>query len=198
MKSYLILTVFFLTSCSLAPFGPTTSGRSAGKGNIFAQVGNVNSSYHLNFAMGLTKEFDLGFTMEFGEISTSAIHFKYSFLNNEVGPSLATEFGYGSTETTKVFYGGLTGSLAFSKEFELFVNGRVSSVSTDETDIEKDKFHGNIKITDYELTYLQLTYGLNVWFNKQAGLSLYSTYFKGNNLETKEDSIFGGSFLFKF
>ncbi len=198
MKLISILFLLILTSCSLAPFGPTTSGRTTGQGNIQAQVGNINSSYHLQFAMGLSKEFDLGFTMEFGEISTTALFFKYAFINNKVGPSLAAEFGYGSTETTKFYYAGAVGSLAFSKEFELFLNGRINSVSTDETDIEKDKFHGNIKITDYELTYLQLTYGLNIWFSEQAGLSLYSTYYKGENLETQSDSIFGGSFLFKF
>ncbi len=148
--------------------------------------------------MGLSKDLDIGFVMEFGEIATSALFFKYAFLNNKVGPSVALEFGYGSTETSKIYYGGMVGSLAFSEEFELFLNGRVNNVSTDETDIEKDKWHGNIMITDYEVTYLQLTYGFNVWFNDSAGLSLYSSYFKGNNLETIDDSIFGGSFLFKF
>jgi hypothetical protein len=194
--SFIIL--FSLASCSLAPFSPTTSARSYGKGKLHSEVGNSNSSYHLKFGFGVTDDFDAGFVMEFGDISTSALFVKYSFLNNEVGPSMATEFGYGSTESTMFYYGGLAASLAFTKEFELFINGRLNSVSTDETDIEKDKFHGNIQITEYDMIYLQATAGFNVWFGKSAGISLYTTYYKGNNIETNKDSVFGGSFLFNF
>ncbi len=193
-----VFILFCLTSCSLAPFSPTTSGRSYGQGKFRAEVGNTNSSYHLKFGLGVSKDFDAGFVMEFGEISTSALFFKYSFLNNETGPSSLVEFGYGSTESTKFYYGGMAGSLAFSKEFEVFVNGRINSVTTDEADIEKDKFHGNVKITSHELTYIQGTLGFNIWFSKTTGLSLYTTYYKGSDLETLEDSVFGGSFLFNF
>ncbi|MFT6632503.1 MAG: hypothetical protein ACJAS4_002467 [Bacteriovoracaceae bacterium] len=193
-----LLILVFLTSCSLAPFSPTSSGRSYGQGKFRSEVGNSNSSYHLKFGLGVTKDLDAGFLMEFGEISTSALFLKYSFLNNEVGPSMAAEFGYGSTELTKFYYGGIATSLAFSKEFELFANGRINSVSTDETDIEKDKFHGNIMITDYEVTYIQGTVGFNVWFSESAGISLYTTYYKGSNIETNKDSVFGGSFLFNY
>lgn len=194
---FLILTQL-LSACSLAPFSPTVSGRSYGAGNIHAEAGNNNSSYHFKFGVGLSKDFDAGFVMEFGDISTSAVFLKYSFMNNKTGPSMATEFGYGSTDSTIFYYGGLATSLAFSEEFEIFLNARVNSVSTDETDIEKDKFHGNIKITDYELTYLQASFGFNIWLTKAAGVSLYATYFKGENLETKQDSIMGGSFVFNF
>jgi hypothetical protein len=191
-----ILLILGLSSCSLAPFSPTTSGRSYGAGNIHSEAGNNNSSYHFKFGVGLNPDFDAGFLMEFGEISTSAVFLKYSFMNNKTGPSMASEFGYGSTASTIFYYGGLAASLAFSKEFELFINGRVNSVTTDESDIEKDKFHGNVKIIDYDITYLQTSVGFNIWFNENAGLSLYGTYFKGDNLETIQDTIMGGSFIF--
>ena len=194
----LFFTLLFLSSCSLAPFGPTTSARSYGAGSLFSEVGNINSSYHLKFGLGVTKDFDAGFVMEFGDISTSALFLKYAFINNEVGPSTAAEFGYGSTELTQFYYAGLAASLAFSKELELFTNFRVNSVNTDETDIEKDTFHGNTKITAFSLMYIQATFGLNIWFSEEAGLSLYSTYYKGEDLETIQDSTFGGSLLFKF
>lgn len=197
MRFFLYLPIFFsFISCSLAPFSPTTSARSYGQGKFHSEVGNTNSSYHLKFGFGASKDVDAGFVMEFGEISTSSLFLKYSFLNNETGPSMATEFGYGSTELTQFYYGGLAASLAFSKEFELFLNGRINSVSTDETDIEKDQFHGNIKITSYNITYIQATAGFNVWFSESAGISLYTTYYKGQDLETNKDSVFGGSFLF--
>ncbi|MDH5414081.1 MAG: hypothetical protein OEW87_08085 [Flavobacteriaceae bacterium] len=198
MKYLLILLPLMVSSCALAPFAPETSGRSAGHGTLFASVGNTNNAYHLKFAMGLSKDVDLGFIMEFGDVSTSTLFFKYSFLNNKTGPALAGEFGYGSTETTKIYYLGIIGSLAFSEEFELFTNIRVNNVSTDVTDIEKNKFHGNIQITDYDLVYLQATVGFNVWFGKSTGLSLYSTYYKGEKIITKEDGVFGASLLFKF
>lgn len=187
-----------LSSCSLAPFSTTSSGRSYGAGNVQAEVGNNNSSYHLKFGLGISKDFDAGFVMEFGVISTSAIFLKYSILNNKTGPSIATEFGYGSTESTNFYYGGLITSLAFAEEFELFANGRINSVSTDETDIEKDQFQGNIKITDYDVTYLQATAGFNIWMTKSTGLSLYSTYFAGDKIETIQDTIVGGTLLFNF
>jgi len=193
-----VIMVFTFSSCSLSPFSPTSSGRSYGKGHFYAAAGNVNSSYHMKFGMGVTEDFDAGFVMEFGEIATSAIYLKYSFINNEVGPSVNGEFGYGSTETTKHFYIGSAASLAFSKEFEIFFNGRINSVSTDETDIEKDEYQGNIKILEYQITYLQLSYGFNIWFSESSGLSLYSVHFQGEDIETSKDSIFGGSFLFNF
>lgn len=185
-----------MTSCSLAPFAPNNTGRSYGAGNLQAEAGNVNNTYHMKFGYGLSQNFDLGFIMEFGDISTSAILFRYAFINNETGPSLGAEFGYGSTDTTVFYYTGLTGSLAFSKDFELFINPRINSVSTDEADISKDEFNGNMKILAYDVTYLQLSYGFNVWFSENAGLSLYSVYMSGNDIETNQDNIFGASFLF--
>ncbi len=194
----LLFLIFLLNSCSLAPYSSTTSGRSYGAGKVQAEVGNINSTYNLKFGLGVTKDFDFGFVMEFGAISTSALFMKYSFINNETGPSLSGEFGYGSTETTKFYYLGTTGSLAFSKEFELFLNARINSVSTDSSDIEKDEFNGNVKILAYDLTYMQATMGFNLWFTENAGLSLYSTYYKGEDIETLSDSTFGGSLLFNF
>ncbi len=199
MKYILLLVISSLfCACSLAPFGPTNSARSYGKGKMQAEVGNINSTYHLKYGFGLSDDLDLGFTMEFGEISTSALFFKYSFLNNETGLSLASEFGYGSLDETTFYYAGLISSLAFSKEFELFVGGRINSVKTNENDIEKDKYNGNIKILAYNINYLQLSYGFNIWLTENAGLSLYGMYFQGEDIETQKDSIFGGSFLFNF
>ena len=199
MKLLLLLALsYFLTGCSTAPFAPTTSARSYGAGNLQSEIGNNNSTYHLKFGFGVTENFDAGFVMEFGEISTSALFFKYAFLNNKVGPSMGFEFGYGSTETTQFYYAGLNASLAFSEFFELWFSGRINQVSTAEEDIEKDTFHGNIKLTAYELTYFQSSAGFSVWLTPNTGFSLYATYFKGDDLETIQDTIYGGSLLVKF
>ena len=197
MKSILvILTSLFLTSCSLSPFAPNNSGRSYGSGQLQAETGNVNNNYHMKFGYGISQNADLGFIMEFGALSTSALFFRYSFINNETGGSLGSEFGYGSTSTTQFYYLGATGSLAFSKDFELFINPRINIVSTDKSDIEKDEFNGNISILAYDINYLQLSYGFNIWFSEVAGLSLYSIYMKGTDIETIQDNVFGASFLF--
>lgn len=193
-----IILSSLLSSCSLAPFSHSSSARSYGKGKMQFEVGNVNSTYNMKFGIGATENLDAGFVMEFGAISTSAIFLKYAMLNNETGLSTATEFGYGSTESTIFYYGGLVASLAFTKEFELFTNARINSVSTNESDIEKDKFNGNVKILAYDVNYLSLAYGMNLWFNENNGLSLYSVLFRGTDVETLEDSTFGASFLFNY
>lgn len=198
MRILSLLSLLFLTSCSLAPFSPTTSGRSYGKGKLQAEVGNVNSTYHITMGMGVSDDMDAGFTMEFGAISTTALFLKYSFMNNETGLSNAFEFGYGSTEFTKFYYTGLITSLAFTKQFELFVNPRINVVNTDESDVEKDKALGNIKIKAYDVNYLQLTAGMNLWFSDNVGMTFYSVYFKGTDIETVQDSTFGFSFLFNY
>lgn len=194
----LLLLSSLLTSCSIAPFSTTTSGKSVGAGNFQAEIGNVNNTYNLKVLTGLAKNFDLGFIMEFGAISTAALHMKYSIMNNKTGPSIATEFGYGSTETTTFYYAGMIASLAFSEQFELFVAPRINSVSTEETDIERDKFHGNFKLLAYDVTYVQLTYGFNLFLTETTGLALYSTYFRGEDIETLSDSTFGANFIFKY
>lgn len=194
-----ILTILtLLTGCSLAPFSATTSGRTVGAGKMKAEVGNSNSSYFIKFALGASEDFDAGFVMEFGDIATSAIFFKYSMLNNELGPSLSTDFGYGSTETTRFYYIGATGSVAFTKELEFFMSARLNDVSTDETDVEKGKENGNLTINAYNLKYLQFTYGMNVWISENVGLSVYSTVFRGEDIETTSDSTFGASLMLQF
>lgn len=196
-KFIIFVCLTFLSSCSLAPFAPSNSARSIGAGNIQTEIGNANSTYHIKMAAGIGESSDLGFDMEFGAISTSAIFFKYSFLNNQTGLSMASEFGYGSADKTNFYYLGLVTSFAFTDSFELFLNPRFNQVSTNEDDIERDKYHGNVKITSFELKYLQMTYGMNIWFSESAGLSLYSTIYKGDDIETLEDGVFGASFLLK-
>ena len=187
-----------LTSCSLAPFSPNTSGQSYGAGKVKASVGNVNSTYHIKIGTGVSESMDIGFVMEFGAISTSALFFKYSFMNNKTGLSNAFEFGYGSTDTTKFYYTGLISSLAFTESFELFLNPRINIVSTDSSDIELGDANGNIIINEYDVTYLQLTSGMNLWFSENVGMTLYATYFTGNDIETVQDTTTGFSFMFKY
>lgn len=199
MKILILLALLMLTtSCSLAPFTHSSSAKSYGKGKMQFEVGNVNSTYNMKFGIGATENLDAGFVMEFGAISTSAIFLRYALLNNETGLSTGTEFGYGSTESTVFYYAGLVASLAFTKEFELFVNGRINSVQTDEADIEKDKFNGNLKILAYDVNYASLAYGMTIWFNENNGLSLFSVMFRGTDVETIEDSTFGANFLFNY
>ena len=194
----LCLLVVFLNSCSLAPMSMNTSGRSYGAGKLQSEVGNVNSTYHLKFGLGVTENFDAGFLLQFGAISTSALFFKYSFINNPTGFSLATDLGYGSTESTRFYYLGTIASIAFTNEFELFTAARINIVNTDEADIEKDEFNGNVKILAYDVNYLQLAYGMNLWFSQNTGLTLYSMHFRGDDIETSQDSTFGASFMFKY
>ena len=194
----LIIFLSALTSCSIAPFSSTTSGRTAGAGNFQFDVGNVNNNFNLRIGTGLSPNFDMGFVMEFGALATTGLFAKYAITQNASGPSLAMELGYGSSTTSSFSYAALVGSLAFSKNFELFAAPRINSIQTDSADVDLNKNYGNFKLTEYDAVYLQLAYGFNIFFNKNSGLSLYSTYFNGENIETTSDSTFGANFLFNF
>ena len=192
------ITLVLFTSCSLAPFNATNSGRSLGNGNVATEFGNANSNYFMKASAGITEDLDLGYVMEFGEFSTSALLAKYSFLNNDTGPSVAGELSYGSSETTSFYSVGAIGSIAFNEAFEVFANVRFNSVSTDETDIEIGDSVGNIEVEKEEMTYLYGAVGFNIWFNKSNGLSLYNIYIQGDGVNADPQSSVGGAFLFKF
>lgn len=163
-----------------------------------AEFGNSNSNYFIKLGAGVSKDLDVGYIMEFGVSSTSGIFLKYSFLNQETGPSLAMELGYGGTETTTYYTGGAIASLAFNKNFELFINPRINNVETDATDVTLGDSLGTVIVNDYNITYLQVNYGMSIWFSKNTGLSFYSIWFKGENIETTSDQSFGSTLLFNF
>lgn len=187
-----------LSSCSLAPFSSNKSGKSYGAGNAQFELGSANASYYMKAGFGISANMDLGFVTEFGGFTTSGLFLKYSFINQKTGPSLATEFGYGSSETTSYYYAGLIGSLAFSENFELFLNPRIVTVSSDESDIELGETVGNVTVNAYDTNYLYVSAGFNIWFNEVAGLSIYTIYIKGNDLETVEDQTAAGTLMFRF
>lgn len=192
-----ILVTLSLQSCSLAPFSPTTSGKSLGNGNLQTSVGQSNDNLYIRADVGLSENLDFGFVTEFGAISTSALFFKYAIINNPIGPAWNLEFGYGSSGATSLYYVGSTASIAFSETLEFFVNGRLNSVSTDEADLELSDHHGNLKVNEYEVQYLQFAYGMNIWLGKSIGISLYNVHFTGDDIETKQDATFGAAFLYK-
>lgn len=197
----IILSLLFLlifTSCSLAPFSASKSGQSLGAGKASFEMGSANASYYMRFGYGFSKNFDIGYVMEFGGYSTSGIYTKYSFLNNKTGPSLAMELGYGATDTSSNYYGGLVASLAFGKSFELFINPRYNVVTTDENDVDLNKTTGNIKITDTDLKYFYVAAGMNIWFNESIGMSLYVIKVEGDKIESANDSTTAATLLTKF
>lgn len=193
----LLSSSFLLKACSLAPFSPTTSGRSYGQGNVQTDVGQANQNYFIRLGAGLGENFDAGFVTEFGELATSNLFFKYSIINQPIGLSWNVEAGYGSSGPTTIFYTGSTVSVAFSETLELFLNGRLNNVSTDEADIELGDYYGNIRVNEYEVLYAQISYGINLWLNQNFGLSLYNIHFAGDDIETKQDATFGAAFLYR-
>lgn len=198
MKILMLISLFILTSCSLAPFSATNSARSNGAGNVNAEFGNANSSYFIKMGIGVSDEMDLGYVMEFGNFQTSALYGKYAFLNNKTGPSLAGEFGYGSSDDTIFYYAGGIASIAFSESFEVFTNIRFNQVSADENNIEVGDSVGNVTVEELEATYIYASAGFNIWFSKAAGLSVYTIYVTGNGISADPQSSAGGAFLFKF
>lgn len=190
-------TLFTLCSCSLAPFSPTNSARSLGKGGMQTQAGRANNSFFMKYAIGLSENFDAGFVTEFGSISTSAIFAKYAITNNPFGFSWGIEGGYGSSDDTQFYYIGSTASYAFGEALEFFINGRLNKANTEEGNIEAGDRNGNLTILEQDLTYLQVAYGMNLWLGKKAGISLFNTHFRGDDIETTQDAVFGAAFLYR-
>ena len=200
MLKTIIILIFtsLLSSCSLAPFSSQKSGKSYGAGKSQFELGTANTSYYMKAGFGISANMDLGFVTEFGGFTTSGIFTRYSFINNEIGPALAMELGYGSSDTTTYYYGGLIGSLSFSKSFELFINPRVITVSSDVTDIDLGETVGNVTLNEYDVNYLYVSAGFNIWFTEVAGLSIYTIFLKGDGLETTEDQTTAGTMMFRF
>jgi hypothetical protein len=194
----LLLLALMTQACSLAPFSASTSGRSYGAGKMQSEFGNANGNYFIKVGGGLSQNLDVGYLMEFGAMSTSGIFTKYSFLNNAQGPSLAMELAYGGTDTTTYYYGGVVASLAFNKNLEIFINPRINYVETDATDIDLGKEYGNLVLNEFKVTYLQVSYGLNLWFTGNVGLSLYGIWFKGQEIQTVSEQSYGATMLFNF
>ena len=193
-----LLTLILLSSCSLAPFASNKSGKSYGAGNSRFELGSANSGYYIKLGFGASENLDIGYVMEFGGFPTSGIFLKYSLANNDTGASHATEFGYGGTETSTYYYAGFISSIAFTKDFELFVNPRLVKVQTDEKDVELGDTVGNVIVTEYDLSYVYLSAGMNLWLTETFGLSIYSIYVNGHGLETEENLSTATTAIFRF
>ncbi len=136
MKILLITILFIISGCSIAPFSSNKSARSLGAGNSQVELGSANSSYYLKMGFGASANLDFGYVMEFGGFASSGLYAKYSFKNAQLGSSYAFETGYGAGGDSTYYYGGLIASNAFSDFFELFINPRYVSVTTDENDVD--------------------------------------------------------------
>lgn len=194
----LLISALFLSSCALAPFSASTSARSYGAGKLQVELGNVNNAYNIKLGFGASDNMDIGYVMEFGSMSSSAIFLKYASINNKVGPSLAWEFGYGSSSATSFYYAGSVGSLALSDGLEFFVNPRINVVNTSEEDVTLNQSIGIIKVKEYSTTYLQVAYGVTIWMSEIYGMSLYSEMYKGKNIETTKGGTFGATFIMNY
>lgn len=188
---------FILTACSLAPFAPTNSARSLGKGKVEAQAGRANENFFMKYAIGLSQNFDFGFVTEFGTLSTTAIYGKYAIQNKPLGLSWGLEGGYGSSNSTQFFYFGSTASYAFSTSLDVFFNGRFNKSKTEDSTVELGRANGNLIILEHDLNYFQFSYGLNLWLTEKAGIALFNTHFRGEEIKTNQDATFGAAFLYR-
>lgn len=199
MKKHLLLctVLFFISSCSLAPFSSTNTGRSYGAGKTSFEVGNSASNYYLRLGHGLSENFDIGYLIEFGLFSTSGIFTKYSFLNNDTGLAIAAELGYGGAGKSEYWYLGSTVSYKLGKSLEFYLNPRWNQVNVDSDDYNLGDDLGGISFDSLDVNYLYLAMGMNVWFSQDMGLNLYVIKFAGENIVT-EGSPFGASIIFGF
>jgi hypothetical protein len=195
--SLLLLSAIFLSSCSLAPFSSTYSGRSYGAGKANIELGNVASNYYTRLGYGVSKNLDVGYTVEFGNFNTSGVLLKYSFLNQPEGLSIAAEYSFGGTDKSEFWYGGGIVSLNMAKTIELYLNARYNRVDIDPADYELGDDLGGIQFEDYDLAYLYMAFGMNVWFSQTAGLNIYMIRLQGDNV-TNDGTPFGASMIFNY
>ena len=182
----------------MAPFSSNKSGQSYGAGNPQFEIGNANGSNYVKLGFGASQNMDLGYVMEFGDLSTSGLFLKYSFLNQKIGGSYAMELGYGGSESSNYYYLGLIGSYAFTEYIELFINPRLTKVTTSDKDIEFGETIGNIVVSETDLAYLYLASGINIWLNDSFGISLYTIYINGSGIETERNFSSAMTGMFRF
>lgn len=197
MRFLLIMLLLLSSSCSLAPFSSTTTGRSYGQGKANFEIGNVASNYYTRLGYGISDNLDLAYIIEFGNFNTSGILAKYSFLNQDSGLSWALEYSMGGTDKSEYWYGGGIVSLSFDKALEFFINARYNRVTIHPDDYTLGDDLGGIAFEDTDISYLYMSAGMNVWFSENSGINLYIITTHGENV-VNESTPFGASMIFNF
>lgn len=191
-----ICFLFTLASCSIAPIGSTHSARSIGAGNSSFNVGYASSSFFTQYEYGVAQDLDLGLIFEFGDFTTTALHTKYSILNNQSGKSWALEASYGGDETTTFYNVGSIHSYQFGQFFEVFFNFRYNVVRLDDDEYDLGEEVGLIKLKHHRFHYYYMAYGFNFWMRQDLGLNIYSSYVLGSQIYDRSN-IVGFSILMK-
>jgi hypothetical protein len=193
----LILVTVLIQSCALAPFSPTSSGTTNGAGTSKASFGSANTNFYLKMDYGLSENFDIGYAMEFGSISTSGLYGVYSVLNQKTGLALAFEGGYGSSGDSSYAYLGMINSLGVSDNLEFFLNIRAVNVETSEDEVTLGDTIGAAKVTGYNPRYFYNTLGINIMTGESIGLSIYSIYIVGHDLYSPNGTGSGVGLIYK-
>ena len=185
-----------LTGCSIAPIGSSHSARSLGAGNTGFNIGYASSNFFTQYNYGLARDLDVGLIFEFGDFTTTALHTKYSLVNNDTGGSWALEASYGGDETNSFYNFGSIHSYQFGQFFEVFLNLRYNAVRLDEDEYSLGEEVGLIKLKHQRFHYYYLAYGFNFWIRQDLGLNIYSSYVLGSQIYDRSN-IVGFSLLLK-
>lgn len=193
-----LFILLLLSSCSLAPFAPNQSARSLGAGNSSVQMGSANANTYIQASAGLSDNIDLGYTMEFGDLfTTSGLFTKYSFINNDTGPSLALEAGWGALDTASHSYIGPIFSLAFNESVEFFISARYNWATTEEQDLEVGDKIGRLEVEKNNFSYILAHSGINLWASENIGISLFASYGIGEEITWHEGPAMGAALIFR-
>jgi hypothetical protein len=192
-----IFSLLLFCSCSLAPFSNVSTAQSNGEGSLDVDFGAAASgvTYYGRVGYGVSKNLDLGATLEVGALSATGLWGKYSFINNKENFSAAVLAGAGSGNNTNFNYFGAVISYKF-KKLEPYYVGRYNTVSLNDNNIELGDEFGDLVINALKLNYITNTFGINIWLNKKWALNLNSTLLSDAQITNSTTALLGVGFKY--
>ncbi|MBX3020183.1 MAG: hypothetical protein KF799_00780 [Bdellovibrionales bacterium] len=186
-----LLSMCFLSACAVGPLVSQETARTVGDDKNEWLGGFGQAGYVIKYTRGIGKDFDFGVQWESLSLG---IRFKYAFINQESGLSLAGALGAGTSIGGSHYYGDLLMSYK-SGFFEPYSMVRVVSVKTDPLEF-KDEDTGKMHFTVGRAQYVygQATLGARFWLDPNWLLSMEASSLFSMTKDVKISSnVFAGA-----
>ncbi|MCB9060499.1 MAG: hypothetical protein H6622_03135 [Halobacteriovoraceae bacterium] len=204
----LLFILFFISSCSLAPYTSTKTARTLGEGNWEIDTG-FSPALYLGTSIGVSENLDVSFLIEAQAAPVIGLSGKYALLNSQdEGFSFSglggVFLGIDVVESSGFFIGPV---LSYKVDwFETYIVTRYNWVKWKGKNLNSDQrdelFIDFINFDNIELSYMQYTFGFNFWFDQKIALNINAKYIKffGNDVSNndKESLLPGVGFIFRF
>ncbi len=191
-KVLTILLILVISSCSFAPVTNTKTARSIGDGN-YEMTAGLSPAASFAMGVGVSDNFDLGLTIEQQLLPLLGIWGKYSLFNNnnDNAISLAAYGGVFFGENVVDTYGSFAGPVLSYKYgwFEVYTSIIYNIVRWEDGELDfegdDDSFLDGISWNGDSVSYLQFTFGINLWFSDSFGLAVSGKHFMAIGSESQ-------------